>query len=195
MINVILSPSPNTPFFQFQRRRSSNPKANKQRQKSPFDFVFSRQTWSLMTIELRRVSSSHGIPGISNRNIWSNGKRPRCFLIACTVFKSFIGTRLLCVFRMPYPNYSGKSIGSHHVSWRVLGTAQRELSQLNFRLFVSCQLTPSRPSREAEDIFGKFAIGWKATKVSYPWQGLMVIASQCVLRLATVIITDTRLDS
>ena len=41
-----------------------------------------------MTIERRRLSprnrkilfhSSHGIPGISNRNIWSNGMRPKTY--------------------------------------------------------------------------------------------------------------------
>ena len=76
-------PQPIHRLFQLQRRRATAKQVNIKVKESSFWFrIFVR---NLESDDLGRVSptkrnilfySSHGIPGISNRYIWSNGKHP-----------------------------------------------------------------------------------------------------------------------
>ena len=66
-------------LFQLQRRRSNNLKASKQGKRVLLVISYFRaklETWWRPRNRKILFHSSHGISGISNRNIWSNGKRP-----------------------------------------------------------------------------------------------------------------------
>ena len=79
---MILSPSPSTSFISTSES-SSNPRARKQKVKesSVWACIFARNLkpddLGLVSPSHRKIlfHSSHGKPGISNQNIWSNGKR------------------------------------------------------------------------------------------------------------------------
>ena len=87
-LKAISSTSPNTSLVSTSELSSSSKASKKGQMVNSLPFVFFSfasyflwEIWSVMTLDefAQQENSSHRIPGISNGNIWSNGKRPFSF--------------------------------------------------------------------------------------------------------------------